>query len=321
MKKKKFLSMIIMVSVAFVSASVHDACSGGRTETAHPHPLAGSVVYTAWYAEDTINAAVANTSSCPHHLTIATGTSDGGTSLYSSQELQIPERSIRILQFPALKQKTVRGDLKISDYLFVYSKDENVPGLVGDGPIQNIGQDHPAAFLEKYVVKSGEDAVFTYSAYPDGAQRIVLIAKSIETNGGVLEGRVRWSGLRCADERAVKNLKLPPAHEKRIIDEMEANFCFVIDADEDPACTVRYSVPDMAGVQVARIPVYLYTLWRNGGMSAGGGHWLTFMMYNPDEVHVSASDVETKLHIGTIAPASDVWDPHSQKEHPRKSRD
>lgn len=305
MKKKSFLSIISLISFVSLCAPVCVATAGGLTKPEYRHPLAGSVISMAWYEKQTIHVAVANRSDCPHHLTIATGTSDMGTVLYAARELAIPERSIRLLQFPALTHKTATGSMKMSNFVFVSSTDEDMPGPVSGIHIQNIGRDHPPASLKEYLVTPGDEAVFTYTAPRDGARRIILVAKSVAADETVLEGRVRWPCLTCADEREVKKLELSSDYEEQIIKKMDDHFCFIVDPDEDRACTVRYAVPDIDGVRMAHIPVYIYRLWPGGNITAGGGHGLVFMLYDPELFQVSAADGELRDPTVKLTPASE----------------
>ena len=306
MKKRRVLSIALTVIVAGMGAVAHDDAAGDRIKPACRHPLAGSVIAMAWHEKQTIHVAVANRSESPHCLTIATGTSDMGTVLYAARELAIPERAITLLQFPALTHKTATGSMKMSNFVFVSSTDEDMPGPVSGIHIQNIGRDHPPASLKEYLVTPGDEAVFTYTASRDGARRIILVATSIAAGENVLEGRVRWPCLTCADEREVKTLKRSLGHyTEEIIEKMGDHFCFVVDPDEDRACTVRYTVPDIDGVRMAQIPVYIYRLWPGGNITAGGGNGLVFMLYNPDQFQVSTSDGELQDPTGKLTPASE----------------
>lgn len=306
MKKRRVLSIALTVIVAGICVVVHDDAAGDRIKPEFRHPLAGLVIAMAWYEKQTIRVAVANRSDRPHHLTIATGTADMGTVLYAARELAIPERSIRLLQFPALTHKTAAGSMKMSNFVFVSSRDEDMPGPVSEIHIQNIGRDHPPASLKEYLVTPGDEAVFTYTAPRDGALRIILSAKSVAAGENVLEGRVRWPCLTCADEREVETLNpsLGPYTEE-IIEKMDDHFCFVVDPDEDRACTVRYAVPDIDGVRMAHIPVYIYRLWPGGNITAGGGNGLVFMLYDPDQFQVSTSEGELRDPTVKLTPASE----------------
>ena len=129
-KKVIFLAAILVCFLTPVS-DLHEALGGGRRKIIPKHQLSGSILFTAWNRDSLINVAVCNISDSAHSIKVATGTYDVGRRIYASQSLEIPANSIKLVYFPLLKQQTPRGDLKASDYVFLFSQDPKSYGLCG----------------------------------------------------------------------------------------------------------------------------------------------------------------------------------------------
>jgi hypothetical protein len=279
--KKLNGSAILFISCLMVFMASKQVSAGGQIEPEGPPPLAEKIIYMAWYEEQLIHVALANTSNAAQDLTVSIGTEDVGTYIQGSQKLEIPANCIRILEFPALKKKTARGDLKISDSFFIYSNTSAQSGHVGSGTIQNIGQKNPSAYLTDFVVGSNSKARFNYKIKADKSLKIVLIAKSIKGKNSSIMGRAKQGAYECAKERDIEKLNIPDFYKKEIESRMQDNFCFAVNPDTNITLSVDYKIPTIGNCEILNIPVRTYNFTPSGGLLSGGKA-PAFMIYNPD---------------------------------------
>jgi hypothetical protein len=260
------------------------ALAGGR-EVRPQHELSGSILFTAWYRDNLINVALCNISDTQHSLKIATGTYDVGEHIYASQHLEIQPNSIKIVYFPLLKQQTPRGDLKASDYVFVFSEDRTCPGLIYFTQIQNMCTRYPKASLDNFVAASGDTARFCYTMESDESLQIVLVAKSIQINNNLfISGKPAEETLRPACREDIKQLELPAFYEEKFIGQLEEDYCYVIKPREGAAIGVVYDIPEIKDCALVTVPVSRHVIKPPGG--GGSGHGLTFMIYNHNSVQI-----------------------------------
>lgn len=295
MKTKRVICLAgILACCLFFLSGFHEALGGGRRKITPKHELSGSILSTAWYRDSLINVAVCNVSDTAYSIKVATGTYDVGRRIYAGQSLEIPPNSIKLVYFPLLKRQTPRGDLKASDYIFLFSQDPKTYGLISFKTIQNIYARYAQASLDSFIVPSGGRARFSYTMESDESLRILFVAKSIKTaNDLFIAGEPAKGMLRPASREDIKELALPTFYEKQIIKRLEANHCFVIERGEGATITVLYDIGE-EDCTLVTIPVYRYTFKPDGGLHAGGGHGLTFMAYNPNVVQI-----KTLLRLST----------------------
>jgi hypothetical protein len=228
-------------------------------------------------------------------LKIATGTYDVGTHLYASQVFEIPPRSIKLAYFPVLKQKTPRGDLKASDYIFVFSEDPGTRGIIGFKTIQNIYARYANASLDHFLIASGQKARFSYTLDPEEALRLILISKSLKINSNKgITGEPAKGTLWAASIEDIRELSLPSSYEKQIIDRLEGEYCFIMKRGQGGTAAVVYNIGEIATCSLVTIPVYRYIFEPGGGLTQGGGPGLTFLGYNPNVM-----EVKTLLTLST----------------------
>lgn len=283
-----FYSAIIVCLLIFLSG-LPDALAGGRRKITPRHKLSGSILSAAWYRDSLINVAVCNISDSAHSIKVATGTYDVGRRIYASQSLEVPANSIKLVYFPLLKQQTPRGDLKASDYVFVFGQDPKTYGLIDFKTIQNIYARYARASLDNFLVPSGHKARFSYTTEPDESLRILFVAKSIRTSSNLpITGKPLKGMLRPARTEDIRELALPIFYERQIIKRLEGNHCFLIEPGEGATITVVYDIGEIKDCALVTIPVYRYTFKLGGGLRAGGGHGLTFMIYNPNVIQIKA---------------------------------
>ena len=296
MKTKRVICLAgILACCLFFLSGFHEALGGGRRKITPQHKLSGSILSTAWYRDSLINVAVCNISNSAHSIKVATGTYDVGKHIYASQSLEVPANSIKLVYFPLLKQQTPRGDLKASDYVFVFSQDPKTYSLIGFKTIQNIYARYAQASLDSFIVPSGDRARFSYTLECDESLRIIFVAKSIKTHSNLfITGEPVEGTLRPARTEDIRELSLPVFYEKQIIKRLEGNHCFVIKRGEGATLTVVYDIGEIKDCALVTIPVYRYTFKPDGGLYAGGGHGLTFMAYDPSVVQI-----KTLLRLST----------------------
>lgn len=293
MKTKKVIFLEAMLSFFLVFLiGLPEALAGGRPAEP-PHVLSESILFTAWSRDNLINVAVCNISDSQHSLKIATGTYDAGKHIYASQSLDIPPNSIKLVYFPILKRQTPRGDLKTSDYVFVFSEDCASPGLIYFTQIQNMYTRHPKASLGSFLVASGDTARFSYIMEYDDSLRIILVAKLITIDKNLfITGKPAKETLKPASREDIKKLELPTFYEKRIINQLKKNYCFVIKPAKTATITVVYDIGEIKKCALVTVPVSRHIIKPSGG--GGGGHGLTFMIYNPNVVQI-----KTLLRLST----------------------
>lgn len=296
MKTKRVICLAgILACCLFFLSGFDEALGGGRRKITPKHKLSGSILFTAWYRDSLINVAVCNISNSAHSIKVGTGTYDVGKRIYASQSLEVPANSIKLVYFPLLRQQTPRGDLKASDYVFVFGQDPKTCGLIDFKTIQNIYARYPKASLESFLVPSGDRARFSYTSECDESLRIIFVAKSIKTRGNLfITGEPVKGTLRPVSRQDIKELSLPVFYEKQVIKRLEGNHCFVIKSGEGATITVVYDIGELKDCALVTIPVYRYTFKPDGGLHAGGGHGLTFMAYNPSVVQI-----KTLLRLST----------------------
>ena len=293
--KRAILSAAILACCLFFISGFDEALGGGRRKITPKHKLSGSILSTAWYRDSVINVAVCNVSNSPHSISVATGTSDVGRRIYASQSLEIGSRSIKLVYFPLLKQETPRGDLKASDYVFVFSQDPKTRGLIDFKTIQNISVRYAQASLDSFIVASGDRARFRYTTECDDSLRIIFVAKAMRTPDKFLITGAPAKGMpRPASWEDIRELALPSFYEKQIRKRFEGNYCFLIKRGEGATVTVTYNIAEIKDCALVTIPVYCYTFKADGGLYAGGGHGLTFMSFNP-----TAVQIRTLLRLST----------------------
>ena len=282
----------MLVCFLIFLSGLPEALAGGRP-VEPPHDLSGSILFTAWYRDNLINVALCNISDSQHSLKIATGTYDVGKHIYASQSLEIPPNSIKLVYFPILKRQTPRGDLKTSDYVFVFSEDRASPGLIYFTQIQNMYTRYPKASLDSFIVASGDTVRFNYIVECDDSLRIILVAKSIKTAKNLfISGKPAKERLKPARTEDIKELNLHPFYEKRFIKQLEEDYCYVIKPHQGATTTVVYDIPEIKDCALVTIPVSRHIIKPPGG--GGGGHGLTFMAYNPSVVQI-----KTLLRLST----------------------
>jgi len=279
----------------FFSSAFHEALAGGRRKITPRHAISKSILFTAWYRDNLINVAICNISDSAHSVKVATGTYDVGKHIYASQSLELPPNSIKLVYFPLLKQETPRGDLKASDYVFVFSQDPKTYGVIGFKTIQNIYAKYAKASLDNFILASGDKARFSYIMECDDSLRVILVAKSIKTYGNLLiAGEPAKEILMPAHRKDIKELALSDFYEKQILNRFEGNHCFLIKRGEGATISVVYDIGEIIDCALVTIPVYRYIFKPDGGLYSGGGHGLTFMIYNPDVVQI-----KTLLRLST----------------------
>ena len=279
----------------FFLSAFHEALAGGRRKITPRHALSKSILFTAWHRDNLINVAICNISDSAHSVKVATGTYDAGKHIYASQSFEIPPSSIKLVFFPLLKQETPRGDLKASDYVFVFSEDSTSPGLIHFTQIQNMYTRYLKPSLDNFIAASGDKARFSYIMECDDSLRIILVAKSIKTYGNLLiTGEPAKEILRPASRKDIKELALSDFYEKQILKRSEGNHCFLIKRGEGATISVVYDIGEIIDCALVTIPVYRYIFKPDGGLYSGGGHGLTFMIYNPDVVQI-----KTLLRLST----------------------
>jgi hypothetical protein len=290
-KRVIFLTAMLVCFLIFLSG-LPEALAGGRP--VEPlHDLSGSILFTAWYRDNLINVALCNISDSQHSLKIATGTYDVGKHIYASQSLEIPPNSIKLVYFPILKRQTPRGDLKTSDYVFVFSEDRTSRGLIYFTQIQNMYTRYPKASLDSFIVASGDTARFSYITEYDISLRIILVAKSIKIrNDHIIIGEPAKETLKPASKEDIKKLELPTFYEKKFIKQLEENYCYVIEPGEGATITVVYDIDEIKDCALVTVPVSRHIIKPPGG--GGSGHGLTFMIYNPNVVQI-----KTLLRLST----------------------
>jgi len=285
----------ILVCCLFFLTGFHEALGGGRRKITRKHDLSGSILFTAWHRDNLINVALCNISDSQHSLKIAIGTYDVGKHIYASQSLEIPPNSIKLVYFPILKRQTPRGDLKTSDYVFVFSEDRTSPGLIYFTQIQNMYTRYFKRSLDNFIVASGDTTRFSYIMEYDNSLRIILVAKSIKIrNDHIIIGKPAKETLKPVSKEDIKKLELPTFYEKKFIKQLEENYCYVIEPGEGATITVVYDIGEIKDCALVTVPVYRYTFKPDGGLYAGGGHGLTFMIYNPNVVQI-----KTLLRLST----------------------
>jgi len=222
-------------------------------------------------------------------LKIATGTYDVGTRLYASQVFEIPPRSVKLTYFPVLKQKTPRGDIKASDYVFIFSEDPGTRGIIGFKTIQNIYARYANASLDNFLIASGQTARFSYTLDPEESLRLILISKSLKIDSNkVISGEPAKGTLWAASLEDIRELSLPSSCEKQIIDSLEGEYCFIIKRGQGGTGTVVYNIGEIATCSLVTMPIYRYIFEPGGGLTQGGGPGLTFLGYNPNVIEIKA---------------------------------
>ena len=194
-----------------------------------------------------------------------------------------------------LKQKTSRGDLKASDYAFVFSEDPGTRGIIAYKTIQNIYARYANASLDNFLVASGQKARFSYTMESDEALRLIFISKALKINGNEpISGEPATGTLCAATIEDIKGLSLPISYENQIIDRLEGDYCFIIKRGQGGTGAVVYNIGEISTCSLVTIPVYRYIFEPGGGLSQGGGRGLTFLVYNPNVI-----EVKTLLNLST----------------------
>ncbi len=295
MKTKRVIFLAcILVCFLILVPDLHETLGGGRTKRPK-HKLSRSILFTAWYRDNLINVAICNISDSAHSVKVATGTYDVGKHIYVSQSLEIPPNSIKLVYFPLLKQQTPRGDLKASDYVFVFSQDPKTYRVIGFKTIQNIYAQYARASLDSFIVASGDRARFRYTMESDESLRIIFVSKTIKTRNNLfIAGNPAKEIVRPASRKDIKELALSDFYEKQILKRFEGNHCFLIKRGEGATLSVLYDISEIIDCALVTIPVYRYIFKPDGGLYSGGSHGLTFMIYNPDVVQI-----KTLLRLST----------------------
>lgn len=127
----------------------------------------------------------------------------------------------------------------------------------------------------------------------DDSLRIILVAKSITADKNLfITGKPAKETLKPACREDIKKLELPAFYEKKFIKQWEEDYCYVIEPGEGATITVVYDIGEIKDCALVTVPVSRHIIKPPGGV--GGGHGLTFMIYNPNVVQI-----KTLLRLST----------------------
>ncbi len=247
--------------------------------------LAPSVLFNAWYKDKAIQVAVANPADSGQSLKVAIGTEEIQPQLFASQSLPVPPHTIKLLYFPVLRQKTSRGNLRNSDYFFIFKSGPEGSGLIGSQPVQNLYPSPGDPTLDSFIATPGDEVRFSYELKPEDTLRLILAPKSVRVQENLLmAGRPQEWLLKALTREELDELKLPDDYRKQVREKLAENYAFAVKQGKGAGISILYTIPEVKDCVVTEIPDYRYFFTPSGGVLQGGGRGATLLIYNPRTV-------------------------------------
>ena len=285
-KVRWVLFIVIMLAVT----GLNDVWAGGRLRMPQNHPWVDSIVLNAWYRDDHINVAVCNVAAEDRILKIAVGSAGKENQIFGSTTLTLPRRTLKMVSFPLIRQKTPQGDMKTADTVFAIAGIDAFRGLVNHQPIQQarVGDRFPE--LADFLVNRNKRVVFHYTVNDETNLTVVFIPKSIVSNRYRLSGRrVSGQSQLPVSRGDIERLNLPAAYENDLVKRLNENFCFLFSSDSYRTATVTYDFQGTEACVLVNIPTYTYVFSADGSATAGGGQGLAVMVYNREDIGIQPS--------------------------------
>lgn len=246
---------------------------------------ASSILVTTWYRDRLIQVAVANIAEEAQFVKVAIGTEDIQSDLLASQSLTVPARSISIVYFPVLKQKTAKGVMKDADFVSVHRSDGQ---LIAAQAVQRADPSRSQLTPVGFLAASGDGTSITYVLEPQQALRLVFVPKSpLVQDKARMQGKPRKDSLQPCLENDLNKLGLPDDYLKQARSRLADNFGYIVKSGKQAAISVNYTVPQIKDCAVARLSDYQYLFASNGSVRQGAGPVTTVMIYNPSVMYIA----------------------------------
>ena len=275
---KIILLFFVFILPLLLEFNPEGARAAGRSKP-EENELQRSILFTAWYRDKVIQVAIANTGDKSQSLKIAIGTRDVKEHLFASQSLMLQPQTIKLVNFPLLNHKGLKGEQNISDYVFILDKASS--GLIDFAPVQTPGGSFSSS-LEDYLATPGDTVRLQYRIDTVNSMRLIFLRREVKVQDKILTAVEPEEGFRKpADRSALTKVNIPANYLSKILQMLEGNICFLVNSGERVEISMRYTVPEIKNCAVVRLFETEYEFQPNGMVKYGAGAGIVFMIYNP----------------------------------------
>lgn len=282
------LKIILGVAILILSSSgVSTIEAGGRTgpPTEGGEKHVPSILVNSWLRDKMIQVALANITGKAQPIKAAIGVENIQSELFVSQSVSVPARSIEIVYFPVLRQKTSRGALKDSDYVSVYRSDG---ALIDLQAVQKTDSSSAQLTTDSFLAASGDVINISYDLSPGQGLRLMFVPKSLRIREKALMlGRPRDGSFPACSEDDLIKLGLTDEYRNQARMKLADHYGFIVKDGEKARIMVDYTVPEITDCAVVRLSDYQYLFASSGGVTQGAGPGARVMVYNPSVMKIT----------------------------------
>ncbi len=286
----KFHKIILWaISLVFLSMSSTwiEAAGREKPEQQCPGTIAPPILVNSWYRDRIIQVAVANVTEEARAVKVAIGADGIQSDPFSSQSLTVPARSISIVYFPMLRQKTSKGEIKDADFISVFRPDGY---LIDMQALQKADHSRSQMTTQGFLAVSGDSLNISYDLEPGSDLRLLFVPRSLQAQDKVsMQGKPGKGSPRTCSEEDLGKLGLSDDYSKQARTRLTDNFGYIVKAGERAEISIDYSVPEIADCAVVRLADYQYLFASGGSVRYGGGPLTTVMIYNPSVMKIAPS--------------------------------
>jgi hypothetical protein len=282
---QKIIPWVVILVLSLSGLSTIEAAGREKPEPQGGEQCPPSILVNSWLRDKMIQVALANITGEAQRIKVAIGTEEIQSELFASQTLSIPARSISIVYFPVLRQKTSRGALKDSDYVSVYRSDGS---LIDLKPVQQADRSRVQLTTDSFLAASGDDINISYDLGPGQGLRLVFVPRSLRIQEKMLiPGRLRDGSFPACAEEDLSKLGLPDEYRIQARTKLADHYGFIVKDGETARITVDYTVPEITDCAVVRLSDYQYFFARGGSVTQGAGLGALVMVYNPSIIKIA----------------------------------
>ena len=282
--------IIFWVVILLLSSSGFSTITAGgreKPEQQCPGTFAPPILVNSWYRDRIIQVAVANITEKEQAVKVVIGAEGIQSDHFASQSLTVPARSISIVYFPMLRQKTSKGEIKDADFISVFRPDGHLIDLQS---VQKADHSRSQMTTQGFLAASGDSLNISYDFEPGLDMRLLFVPRSLQIQGKVLmQGKPRKGSVRTCSEEDLGRLGLSDDYAKQTRSRLQDDFGYIVKAGESAEISLDYSVPEITDCAVVRLSDYQYSFASNGSVRYGGGPLTTVMIYNPSVMKIAPS--------------------------------
>ena len=147
---QKIIPWVVVLVLSSSGFSPIGAAGREKPELPDEAQHAPSILVNSWHRDKMIQVALANITGEARPVKAAIGTEEIRFEPFAGQSLSVPARSIAVVSFPVLRQKTPRGALKDSDHVSVQVDIALQVGLGNVGLVERTNRLHRAVGVKRH---------------------------------------------------------------------------------------------------------------------------------------------------------------------------